>query len=462
MDKAPLMLGVSGMRGLVGRSLTPPLAARYGAALGTWFKTQTGRDCPHVVMGRDSRPSGQWVAAAAASGLVAAGCRVTDLGIVTTPAVAVMADHLQADGGIVVTASHNPIVWNGIKALRSDGVAPPPEQAAQIIEHFKLDRYDFAAVEKLAPMRQDATATRVHVDRVLANVDVARIRAAKLTAVVDSVHGAGGDEAAMLLDALGVTRVHLYAEPTGLFPHPPEPTKDNLTELAAAVKQHGAAVGFAQDPDADRLALVDDTGAYIGEEYTLALGALHLLSSPHPTPHTPHFLTTVANLSTSRMLDDIAAIHGAAVIRTAVGEANVADAMRKHHALIGGEGNGGIIWPRVIHVRDSIAGMALTLELLATRNQPLSTIVNTIPRYAIVKDKLDIAGHDVPALLKKVSATFAGEARVDTQDGLRFDWPDRWVHVRPSNTEPIIRIIAEAGEEDAARELIGRVRGAVG
>ncbi len=458
MTDAPLMLSVSGMRGHVGRSLTPPLAARYGAALGTWFKEATGCSCPHVVMGRDSRPSGPWVAAAAASGLVATGCRVTDLGVASTPAVAVMADHLHAHGGIVVTASHNPIIWNGIKALRSDGAAPPPDQAAQIIDRFHRDDFDYAPVESLAPMQRDDTAARVHVQRVLAHVDVQRIRAAGLTAVIDSVHGAGGDEAALLLDALGVRRVHLYAQPTGLFPHPPEPIREHLVELAAAVNQHQAAIGFAQDPDADRLALIDDAGTYIGEEYTLALCALHVLSQRRPGTATP--ATAAANLSTSRMLDDIAAAHGAAVIRTPVGEAHVADAMRKHHALIGGEGNGGVIWPNVIHVRDSLAGMALILELLAVTGKTLSALVQTIPRYAIIKDKLEIAGLDIPTLLTKVSGTFSN-AKSDTQDGLRLDWPDRWVHIRPSNTEPILRIIAEARDEPAARDLIARVRAAL-
>jgi len=485
---APLMLSVSGLRGYIGQSLTPTVAARYGAAFGSWLKAQTKKEAPRVVLGRDSRPSGQMIELAAASGLIAVGCKVTTLGIVATPTVAIMAEHLKADGGMVITASHNPIIWNGIKCLRADGAAPPPAEAGEIIRRFKDDDYSFVNVEALELMHADDTGNRVHVDRVLPLVDRAAIAKAKLKVVVDSVHGAGGPAAAMLLRELGVEVIHMYGEPTGRFPHTPEPTRDNLTELAAAVAQHHAACGFAQDPDADRLALVDDTGSYIGEEYTLALCALHVLAaakggtdkrSPRSlsvaargdlttdkaseqvlsVPPDPPLL--VANLSTSRMLDDIAAMHGGSVLRTAVGEANVAAAMKEHRALIGGEGNGGIIDPRVIHVRDSITGIALILDLLAARRQPLSAIAKSIPAYAIVKDKLpfdaDLAARLVPALRHAFS-----EQNIDLQDGVRIDWSDRWVHVRPSNTEPIMRFIAEAPRHEDAIMLIAEVKRALG
>ena len=481
MPSAPLMLSVSGLRGLIGQSLTPNVATRYGAAIGSWLKAQTNQPAPHVVVGRDSRPSGEMIELAAAAGLISVGCKVTLLGIVTTPTVAIMTEHLHAHGGMVLTASHNPIIWNGIKTLRADGVAPPPDQANEIIRRFKSDDVSFQPVEALLPMSRDQSSHRVHVDRVLPLVDRDAIRKAKLKVVVDSVHGAGGPAAAMLLKELGVELIHMYGEPTGHFPHTPEPTRENLTELAAVVKKHNAACGFAQDPDADRLALVDDTGSYIGEEYTLALCALHVLASgvgcrmsgverqdtssasppksdtrnPKPAP------VVVANLSTSRMLDDIAAMFGASVIRTAVGEANVAAAMKSHHALIGGEGNGGIIDPRVIHVRDSITGIALVLDLLAARRQPLSAIAKSIPAYAIVKDKIafdaDIAARAVPALRHAFS-----DQNIDLQDGVRIDWFDRWVHVRPSNTEPIMRIIAEAPTAADANALIAEVKRAIG
>ncbi|MCC7193378.1 MAG: phosphoglucosamine mutase [Phycisphaeraceae bacterium] len=466
MNDAPLMLSVSGLRGLIGRSLTPPVAARYAAAFGQWLKSRQpagASAAPHVVLGRDSRPSGQMIELAAASGLIAVGCRVTTLGIVTTPGVAIMAEHLGADGGMVITASHNPIIWNGIKALRSDGVAPPPEQANDIIARFQHDDVQYAPVESLTTLAHDDSTHRVHIDRILRHIDVEAIRrrTPRLRVVLDSVHGAGGTATAMMLEALGVELVHLYAQPTGRFPHNPEPTRENLVGLSDAVRQHRGDIGLAQDPDADRLAVVDEQGRYIGEEYTLALATMHLLSrQPQQGKR-----TVAANLSTSRMIDDIAAAAGATVLRTPVGEANVAAAMRRHGSLIGGEGNGGVIWPQVIHVRDSLVGIALLLELLARRGEPLSRIVSTIPRYAIVKEKLDIQPGMTEKLVPLLRRRWPDE-KIDTQDGVRIDWPSpapgMWVHVRPSNTEPILRIIAEAPAESAARDVIAQVRAALG
>ena len=450
--EAPLMLSVSGMRGLVGRSLTPPVAARYAAAFGNWLIQSTGVKSPQVVLGRDSRPSGQMFEMAAASGLTAVGCKVTRLGVLSTPGVAIMAGHHHAQGGMVVTASHNPIIWNGLKALRHDGVAPPADQAGQIIERFKNNDLAYANVESLQPASEALTGTRVHLDRILPHIDVDAIRAAKLKAVVDSVNGAGGDEARALLESLGVELIHLYPEPTGLFPHTPEPTRENLTELCEEVTRHRAAIGFAQDPDADRLAVVDEQGGYIGEEYTLALSAMHLLEPGDKV---------AANLSTSRMVDDIAAAVGATVVRTAVGEANVAAGMAQSGAVLGGEGNGGVIWPKVCGVRDSLVGMALLLEMLAKRGKPLSELVAMTPAYAIVKDKADVSQELLDQIEPKLKEKYNWQ-KVDSQDGVRVDWPDRWVHVRPSNTEPIVRIIAEAAREDEAQSLVQEVRGVLG
>lgn len=454
-NEAPLMLSVSGLRGLIGQSLSPSVAVRYAAAFGQWLKS--GRSQPHVVLGRDSRPSGQMMEMAAAAGLIGVGCRVTNLGIVTTPGVAIMTEHLQADGGMVMTASHNPIIWNGMKALRADGVAPDQDQAKDIIERFKADRVTYAPVEHLEPLAHDTTTHQVHVDRVLAHIDSATIRQRKIKVVLDSVHGAGGAVAAMILAKLGVELVHLYAEPTGQFPHRPEPTRENLTHLCDAVIEHGADVGFAQDPDADRLAVVDERGQYIGEEYTLVLAALNVLSRPC----TPRDSVLVTNLSTSRMIDDIAAKSGATVTRTPVGEANVAAAIRACGAVIGGEGNGGVIWPPVIHVRDSVVGIALTLELLAQRQVPLSAIVEQVPRYAIVKDKVDVEAGMAHRCLVALQNRFDSQ-KIDLQDGVRIDWSDRWVHVRPSNTEPILRLIAEADSQANAKQLIADTRQTLG
>ena len=452
MPDSPLMLSISGMRGFVGASLTPTVVTRYAAAFGSWLKASRGTANPRVAVGRDSRPSGAMVESAAVAGLLSVGCRVTRLGIVSTPGVAVMLDELSADGGMVLTASHNPIVWNGVKPLRHDGVAPPPDDVRDIIGRFERDELDYADVHGLSTVDDDDTTVAVHVARVLKHVDVELIRGAKLKAVVDSVHGAGGPEAAALLDALGVELVHEYAEPTGLFPHIPEPTRDNLVGLCDSVQEHAADIGFAQDPDADRLAVVDERGIYIGEEYTLALCVLHgLKQGGH----------VAANLSTSRMIDDIAASVGGTIHRTPVGEANVAKAMRDHGATLGGEGNGGIILAPVSQVRDSLVGMALLLEMLAQRKQPLSAIVASIPAYAIVKDKAPIDSELVARIGPALSVAFASQ-QMDTQDGVRVDWPDRWVHVRPSNTEPIVRLIAEAATAEEANALIAETKAALG
>ena len=476
--EAPLMLSVSGMRGLVGTSLTPIEAAKFGAAVGSWLQgpdassktPQRRREGDgggrRVLVGRDSRPSGEMIEAAAVAGLLATGCEVVRLGVLSTPGVAVMLDPLRADGGLVITASHNPLPWNGIKPLRHDGVAPPPEEAREIIRRFREEDFIYVtASENIEPLRWHDGSAQTHAERAAELVDVDRVRAAGLSCVVDSVHGAGAEEARWLMEMLGVEMESLYPEPTGLFPHPPEPREEHLGELCKRMAASNADVGFAQDTDADRLALVDEDGKYLGEEYTLALCAMHLLherpAPPAGSPDGAGYDVVAANLSTSRMLDDIAAAEGAKVVRSAVGEANVAAAMRKHSALIGGEGNGGIMHRSLSQVRDSLVGMALILEMLAIRDQPLSRIAASTPAYAIVKDKVDADPEVIESLADKLPAAFP-EAKADTQDGVRLDWPDRWVHVRASNTEPIIRLIAEARDEPAANELIQRARAALG
>jgi phosphomannomutase len=452
--EAPLMLSVSGARGIVGKTMTPEVAAAYAGAFGSFLRATTGEARPRVAVGLDGRISGPPLAAAAIGGLMATGCDVIDLGVAMTPSVGVMISHHRAEGGLVITASHNPIEWNGIKCLDGDGLAPPPAVAKEIVDRFKERRIDWCGPLETGRMTQDHTSARVHCDRLLAQVNADAIRSRQFAVVLDSVNGSGCEGGRMLLEALGCRMMHLFGEPTGVFGHTPEPLVQNLVELARATgSTPGAACGFAQDPDADRLAIVDETGRFIGEECTLALAALRMLQRTGGG-------VLAANMSTSRMIDDIAArFAGSRVIRTAVGEANVVAGLRPANGILGGEGNGGVIFPPVCWVRDSLSAMALVLELLAHEGKPLSQLVAALPRYAMVKRKMELAAVGgmaaVAPALGKVKAAFASE-RISDIDGVRVDFADGWVHLRASNTEPIVRVIAEAATEARANELCDR------
>lgn len=494
MSDAPLMLGVSGLRGITGASLTPDVASRFAAALGEWLRSRPGTPPdPIVVVGADGRAGYEPIRDAALAGLFDAGCRVVDLGVAMTPTVGVMVDRLGAAGGLVVTASHNPQEWNGLKCLVRSGAAPgvpdacaPDAGAAgEIIARFHArpaspDRGAGGRAER----RDDAAG--VHVAAVLDALGpdaVEGIAARRFRVLLDSVNGSGRFGGRELLTRLGCELIHHGADAGGVFPHRPEPTRENLASLCGGVTKFAARVGFAQDPDADRLAIVDDRGTYIGEEYTLALAAESLLGAP-PRPSRANVeRILVANLSTSRMIDDIAARRGARVARTPVGEANVvADMKRRAHAggevLIGGEGNGGVIWPRVTFVRDSLAAMALVLALMARASRSIRELVADLPAYAIEKRKIDLARtEDAARALARLVAEFSpasvptarpgavppSRPRVDLQDGVRVDWDGRlpgggsgraWLHVRPSNTEPILRLIAEAPTARDARDIL--------
>ena len=458
--EAPLMLSVSGARGIVGRTMTPEVAAAYAGAFGSFLRATTGKARPRVAVGLDGRISGPPLAAAAIGGLMATGCDVIDLGVAMTPSVGVMIGHHRADGGLAITASHNPIEWNGIKCLDGDGLAPPPAIAKDIVDRFKARRIEWCGPLETGRVTHDPTSARVHVDRVLAQVDADAIRGRRFAVVLDSVNGSGCEGGRMLLEALGCRVTHLFGEQTGVFGHTPEPLVDNLVDLARTTgSTPGSACGFAQDPDADRLAIVDETGRFIGEECTLVLAALRMLQRTGGG-------ALAANLSTSRMIDDVAArFPGSRVVRTAVGEANVVAGLRSNGGIFGGEGNGGVILPGVCWVRDSLSAMALVLELLAYEGKPLSAIVASLPRYAMIKRKMELASVGgmaaVAPALAKVKAAFASE-RISDVDGVRVDFADGWVHLRASNTEPIVRVIAEAATEARANELCDLCQRAAG
>jgi phosphomannomutase len=453
---APLMLSVSGARGIMGRSMTPIVAARFAAAFGGRLAASSPGGT--VCVGRDGRAGGEALSSAVSGALAGAGLRVVDLGVATTPTVGVAIAHHGAVGGMVVTASHNPQAWNGLKCLDGNGLAPPPAIAGEIIEAFKADQASWASPTAIPAITRDKEATSRHIDRIVGCVDAEAIRNAGLSTVVDSVNASGSRGAALLHERLGVAEVQLHGDPSGVFPHTPEPLAENLSELCERTAATGAAVGFAQDPDADRLALVDERGHFIGEEFTLALAAWRALERFGPG-------VMAANLSTSRLIDAVAErFSGASVVRTAVGEANVVAALREHDGLVGGEGNGGIILPRVGWVRDSLAGMALVLDLLAAHRRPLSELVADLPRLSMVKRKHDLASIGglaaVPAMMDRLREEFT-DAAVDDVDGIRFDLAEGWVHFRASNTEPIVRLIAEGVDDAAAAALADRAaRGA--
>jgi len=462
---AALMLSVSGCRGVVGSSLTPAVVCRYAGAFVSWLSEREGSHGRplKIVLGGDGRLGSEFVRCAAVSELLASGCRVVDLGVAATPTVGVMVRHHGADGGLVITASHNPQQWNGVKPVTRDGRAPAPADAEKILAGYEDRRSAHVDVARVGDVDGDDTAAHVHVARILEALErvvpAARIRERRFKVAVDSVNASGRIGARMLLDALGCEAVLLNDDEGGVFPHAPEPTAENLSGeegLRRVVADAGCDVGFAQDPDADRIAIVDERGGYIGEEMTLVFAAEALLDGAGDGA------ATAANLSTSRMIDDVAARHGARVVRTPVGEAHVVDAMQREGAPVGGEGNGGVIWPQVCLIRDSLSAMALTLALMTRRDKSVSALADGTPRYSIVKRKTPVDGLDVRGILEDVAAGWP-DARVDRQDGVRIDVEHEraWLHVRPSNTEPILRLIAEAPAATAAEAMLDRAESLV-
>jgi len=442
-----LMISVSGMRGHVGTDLTPELVARHAAALGAWARAQ-GQ--PLVVLGRDARTSGPMFAHAAAAGLMSVGVDVVDLGIVPTPTVQLAVEHHHAGAGLILTASHNPIEWNALKFVGPDGIFLDAAAGAAV-RTLAEDGPPRAGWNGLGTVRHDPDAIARHLDQVLALpvIDVARIRARRFHVALDCVRGAGGGTIPLLLERLGCRMSGINLETDGRFPRPPEPVPENLGELGRLVQESGADVGFAVDPDVDRLAIVDETGRPIGEDYTLALAVRAVLDERTVDGTRP---TVVANLSTSLVVEDAAREAGARFVRAAVGEANVARTIRDEGAVIGGEGNGGVMYPALHIGRDAPLGVALILHHLARSGRTVSELVEGAPRYVIVKAK----GARGPAL----EPLYAGlrqrfpDAEPDERDGLRLAWPDRWLHVRPSGTEPIVRFIAEAPTAADAEALV--------
>lgn len=436
-----VIFSVSGIRGIIGAGLTPELAVQVAAAFGTHCGAGT------VVLCRDGRPSGLMLRHAVLAGLLSTGCKVEDLGVAPTPTCGLAVRRLQAAGGIQITASHNPAEWNGLKLFGPEGAVFTAGEGQQFLQRFHKSEMHHVAWMGLGS-ESDRHAEDWHRDRVLELVDVTRIRSRQLTALLDANGGAGGPLGRRLLEAFQCRPVCVACHGDGTFMHPPEPTADNLVTVGPQVVQAGADIGFVLDPDADRLALFDETGRYVGEEMTLALAVLFRLQR-QPGP-------VVINMSTSRLVEDVAKKFGCPCQRAAVGEANVVQMMREVGAVIGGEGNGGVIDPRVGWVRDPFIGMGLILNLLAESGQKLSALVDSLPVYHIVKEKFPFDTGKLPTLYQALESRWP-EATVNRLDGLRLDWPDRWLHVRASNTEPIVRVIAEAPERSEAERLCREV-----
>lgn len=449
------MVSVSGIRGRVGDPLTPELVCAVAAAFGSFLREEGRGD--RVVVGRDSRTSGPMLDRAAVAGLLSVGCDVVRVGVVPTPTVMLAVEHHAAAGGIAVTASHNPAPWNALKLATGEGMFLDAETSARFRSYLREEPLDRAPWDALGEVSRDGEAADRHLDGILTlpHLTVKQLKYRAFRVAVDFVHGAGATVVLPLLRSLGCQVTTLGAEPHGRFPRDPEPTAGNLTDLADLVRESGADVGLAVDPDADRLSLVDETGQPLGEDFTLALAsAVVLRRSPG---------TVVTNLSTSQVVEDVARSYGGEVVRSAVGEINVARTMQARDAVVGGEGNGGVILPDLHLTRDAPVASALILQHLLDQDTPLSEAVARWPAYTIVKEKMEFPRESLEAAYGALEEDLEAESR-DTTDGLRLAWPSRgsWLHVRPSGTEPVVRLIAEGRTEGAARELVTRARDVLG
>ncbi len=438
-----LMVSISGIRGEIGSTLTPAVIQKYSLAYAEFV--EGGK----VVLGRDSRISGPFVSDIVKGCLVASGCDVIDIGIVPTPTVQLAIEHHQADGGIALTASHNPIQWNGIKLMGSNGRFLNPENAQKVFDLADAGKTSLKLWDKLGKVTRDDKANQRHIQQVLDlnYIDVDKIRKRKFKVVIDSVNGAGGLIIPGLLSELGCDVISINEEPSGVFAHTPEPLPENLTQLTDKVVETGADVGFAVDPDVDRCAIVDNNGQPIGEEYTLVIATKLIFSKKMGR--------MAVNMSTSRASEDIAKYYNCMFVRSKVGEINVAEKMLEIDAIIGGEGNGGVILPELHLGRDAPVAVALTLQALLESNTTMAELKSSLPAYEMIKQKINIEGMEPDVVLQKMSQMYRDHP-IDLLDGVKIDFEDSWVHLRKSNTEPIVRVISEAPTLKEAEKLASR------
>jgi phosphomannomutase len=441
--RSSLKVGISGIRGIVGETLTPQLVTTFVEAFGTVVGPGS------VIVGRDTRISGEMMKNAVFAGLLAVGCKPIDVGISPVPSILVKTNRTNAVGAVAITASHNPVQWNALKFVGGGGLFLNRYEAQELLDTYHQSEFALVETESYKAVAQDDDPVREHFAAVLNYLDVETVRKRRFKVVYDSCNGAGSTFTPRFLKMLGCEAVGINNIPDGLFPRNPEPKAENITQLCETVQAEQADIGFAQDADADRLAIVDEQGRAIGEELSVALTVKRVLSQKRGP--------VVVNLSTTAIVDHIAREFECPVIRTRIGEVNVAEAMIAHNAVIGGEGNGGVMVPAIHPCRDSFAGMGIVLQVLAETGKTVSQLVSELPSYVMVKDTVECSTEVAHSAVTTLRKKHMRDAEVDTRDGLKITYPDgSWIHVRPSNTEPIMRLTAESSSVEHARDLTAR------
>jgi len=448
-----LKIGISGVRGIIGESLSPTVIIRFAQAYGTYIRG--GR----VVVGRDTRTSGDMVKYGIFSGLLSCGCEIIDLGVCPVPTLQLMLTQLQCDGGVMITASHNPVEWNALKFFSREGVYLNNEQFSYLVDIYHQGEFRKVGEQEYKNIIYNAEGVKIHIKRILDNLpNLQEIRKRRFRVVLDACNGAGAVSTPYLLKELNCDLIPINIVPDGVFPRNPEPLPKNLIQASTAVKQTSADVGFAQDADADRLAIIDEKGNPISEEFTIAIIINSFLRRTANKSNMEEKPVVVVNLSTTKAIDDIAAKYNAKVVRSKVGEINVVEAMKRNDAIVGGEGNGGVIIPQIVYGRDSLSAIAYVLSELAELNCRVSELVSNLPHYEMLKEKISCPTDKIFTIINKTKELYS-QYQIDTTDGVKIIFGgDAWLHIRPSNTEPVLRIIAEAADSQKASQVVSEYK----
>ncbi|KPJ65438.1 hypothetical protein AMJ44_10130 [candidate division WOR-1 bacterium DG_54_3] len=447
-----LKISISGVRGLVPETLTPEVCLDFAKAFGTYLSGKSSQSLPKIVVGTDPRSSSEFIKGIVFSGLLYTGCKIVDLGICPTPTVGIMVRELKAAGGIIITASHNPLPWNGLKFMREDGIFLNEDQARNLIDIYQAKKFKKG---KTGNLTSNSSRINIHIKNILKAINPRAIRRNSFKVAVDCCNGAGSEASIRLLQKLGCKIESVNCNPSLPFPHPPEPVSENLAELCSLVKRKNADIGFAFDSDADRLAIVSEEGKPVGEEMSLALAVKYILNQHRNG--SPKKKIVITNLSTTRAIDDLVRDFGGNTIRTRIGEVHVAEELKKLKGLIGGEGNGGVIYPPVGFNRDGLTALALILSLMARSGKKISELISEIPAYYMLKEKIACQNRDqAEDFMEKIKENFKGKDLILTE-GVKVLLPSGWVHVRASNTEPVIRVIAEGRQKEEVESLVHQI-----